>query len=70
MGEYVEIGGVDTWYDEAGQGDPLVLLHGWMCTNETWGGQTPVFSERFRVLAPRAAWPRSHGGRRWAADLR
>lgn len=58
MGEYAEIGGVDTWYDEAGQGDPLVLLHGGMCTNETWGGQTPAFSARFRVLAPER---RGHG---------
>ena len=58
MGEYAEIGGLDTWYDESGQGDPLVLLHGGMCTNETWGGQTRSFSERFRVLAPER---RGHG---------
>jgi pimeloyl-ACP methyl ester carboxylesterase len=58
VGEYVEIGGVDTWYDEAGRGEPLVLLHGGMCTNETWGGQTPAFAERFRTLAPER---RGHG---------
>jgi pimeloyl-ACP methyl ester carboxylesterase len=29
-----------------------------MCTNETWGGQTSAFSERFRVLAPER---RGHG---------
>jgi pimeloyl-ACP methyl ester carboxylesterase len=58
VGEYVEIGGVDTWYDEAGQGEPLVLLHGGMCTNETWGAQIPAFSERFRTLAPER---RGHG---------
>ena len=31
MGEYVDIGGVNTWYDEAGSGEPLVLLHGGVC---------------------------------------
>lgn len=58
MGEYVDIGGVDTWYDEHGGGDPLVLLHGGQCTNETWSAQTPVFAERFRVLSPER---RAHG---------
>jgi pimeloyl-ACP methyl ester carboxylesterase len=58
MGEYVDIGGVETWYDEEGRGDPLVLLHGGLCTNETWGAQTAAFAERFHVLAPER---RAHG---------
>jgi pimeloyl-ACP methyl ester carboxylesterase len=58
MGEYVDIAGVKTWYDEAGSGDPLVLLHGGLCTNETWGHQLPAFAGRFRVLAPER---RAHG---------
>ncbi|MCU1428774.1 MAG: putative hydrolase or acyltransferase [Actinomycetia bacterium] len=58
MGEYVDIGGVNTWYDEEGSGEPLVLLHGGLCTNETWAAQTPVFAERFRVVAPER---RAHG---------
>jgi pimeloyl-ACP methyl ester carboxylesterase len=58
MGTYVDIGGVNTWYDDHGRGDPLVLLHGGLCTNETWGAQTPAFAERFRVLAPER---RGHG---------
>ena len=28
MAEYVQLGAVRTWYDEHGDGDPLVLLHG------------------------------------------
>jgi hypothetical protein len=28
MGEYIDIDGVNTWYDEEGTGEPLVLLHG------------------------------------------
>src|SRR2546423_7166139 len=58
MGEYVTINGLKTWFDEDGTGDPLVLLHGGMCTNETWGAQTSAFAERFRVLAPER---RGHG---------
>lgn len=58
MGTYVEIGGLRTWYDEQGTGDPLVLLHGGLVTNETWGAQLPAFAQRFRVLAPER---RAHG---------
>jgi pimeloyl-ACP methyl ester carboxylesterase len=28
MATYVQLGAVKTWYDEHGEGDPLVLLHG------------------------------------------
>lgn len=58
MGEYVDIGGVNTWYDAEGSGEPLVLLHGGLCTNETWAAQTPEFAKRFRVVAPER---RGHG---------
>ena len=58
MGQYADIGGINTWYDEDGSGDPLVLLHGGMATNETWSAQLPAFAERFHVLAPER---RGHG---------
>ncbi len=58
MGEYVDIDGVNTWYDEVGGGDPLVLLHGGLCTNETWAAQIPALAESFRVIAPER---RGHG---------
>jgi pimeloyl-ACP methyl ester carboxylesterase len=58
MGEYVDIGGVSTYYDAEGSGEPLVLLHGGLCTNETWAAQIPAFAERFRVVAPER---RAHG---------
>jgi pimeloyl-ACP methyl ester carboxylesterase len=35
-----------------------VLLHGGLCTNETWGPQLPAFAERFHVFAPER---RGHG---------
>ena len=59
MDEYVQIGEVTTWYEQQGSGEPLVLLHGGMCTNEfSWAHQMPEFAARFRVLAPER---RGHG---------
>src|SRR6266511_2621666 len=58
MGTYIEIGGLKTWYDEDGSGEPLMLLHGGLSPNETWGPQMPEFGKQFRVLAPER---RGHG---------
>jgi pimeloyl-ACP methyl ester carboxylesterase len=58
MGEYVQIGGLRTWYEQEGSGEPLVLLHGGMATNESWASQMPEFAARFRVIAPER---RAHG---------
>lgn len=58
MGEYVELSGVRTWYEAEGDGDPLLLLHGGFCTNETWGGQRPDFAAKYRVYLPER---RGHG---------
>ena len=58
MGTYVQIGELKTWYDEAGTGEPLVLLHGGIVTNETWGPQLVELPEHFHVFAPER---RGHG---------
>lgn len=58
MAGYVEIGALNTWYDEQGEGEPLVLLHGGMCTNATWAAQMPAFGAHFRIIAPER---RGHG---------
>ena len=58
MGRYVEIGALKTWYDEQGEGEPLVLLHGGMSTNATWAAQIPELSAHFRIIAPER---RGHG---------
>ncbi|MFE0251380.1 alpha/beta fold hydrolase [Streptomyces sp. NPDC059010] len=60
MGEYVQLPGVRTWYDADGDGDadPLLLLHGGFCTNETWQAQRGDLAARYRVLLPER---RGHG---------
>jgi pimeloyl-ACP methyl ester carboxylesterase len=58
--QYVSANGIDIHYVEAGQGEPLVLLHqGMVSTNPLWAdspvayaGHMDAFAERFRVIAP------------------
>src|SRR5258706_7539292 len=57
---YVEANGINIWYAEAGQGVPLLLLHGGIVSNGPlwadsvygWGGQFGPVAEHFRVIAP------------------
>ena len=58
MGEYIELPGVKTWYELEGEGDPVLLLHGGFCTNETWGPQRAEFAADHRVFLPER---RAHG---------
>ncbi|VFQ44270.1 alpha/beta fold hydrolase [Desulfoluna butyratoxydans] len=37
---------------EAGDGPPLVLVHGWSCSGYFWKPMIPLFKEKYRVLAP------------------
>src|SRR4051794_18579544 len=57
-GSYVDAGGLHTYYEVHGAGDPLMLLHGGLCTAETLDGQVPAFAERYRVYVPER---RGHG---------
>jgi len=57
-GDYLEAGGIRTYYETAGVGEPLVLLHGGMCTAETFDGQTPALAGHYRVYVPER---RGHG---------
>lgn len=57
-GAYVDVGGVNTYYEAHGEGEPLLLMHGGLCTIETFFGQTPELAKRFRVILPER---RGHG---------
>ncbi|MFF7877593.1 alpha/beta fold hydrolase [Streptomyces californicus] len=58
MGEYADLPGVRTWYETEGAGDPLVLLHGGFCTNDTWGAQRADLAAAHRLFLPER---RAHG---------
>ena len=53
-GDYVDVDGVATYYEVSGPvtGEPVLLLHGGLCTAETWDAQTPALAERYRVYVP------------------
>ncbi len=58
MGEYVELPTGRTWFEAEGAGDPLLLLHGGFCTNDTWGAQRADLAAGHRVFLPER---RAHG---------
>jgi pimeloyl-ACP methyl ester carboxylesterase len=49
---YVTNKGVRTWYEVAGAGPPLLLLHCNPFDHRTWLYQMAAFSDRFRIIAP------------------
>lgn len=46
-----EVAGAGLYYEEQGQGIPLVLLHGLGESVEFWEYQIPVLSKKYRVIA-------------------
>lgn len=44
------LNGVDLFYEEAGKGQPLVLVHGSWADHTTWGTVMPELSKHFRVI--------------------
>jgi pimeloyl-ACP methyl ester carboxylesterase len=49
---YVDIGGLQVHVAEAGEGEPLFMLHGWPQHWWMWRKQIPFFAKRFHVVAP------------------
>lgn len=58
MADYVELGDVRAWYDVAGSGAPLVLLHGGHADARFFSHNIDPLAERFRVFTPER---RGHG---------
>jgi pimeloyl-ACP methyl ester carboxylesterase len=58
MAQYVQLGEVRTWYDEHGDGDPLVLLHGGLVDARWFEPNLAPLAERFHVYTPER---RGHG---------
>ncbi|HEX2174097.1 MAG TPA: alpha/beta fold hydrolase [Dehalococcoidia bacterium] len=49
---YAELPEVMLHYVTAGEGDPIVLLHGWPQTWYEWRRVIPALADRYRVIAP------------------
>ncbi|MCI0547321.1 MAG: alpha/beta hydrolase [Candidatus Rokubacteria bacterium] len=47
----IENGGVGIHYQEAGAGEPLVLIMGWGGDHTAWAFQVPAFAAAYRVIA-------------------
>ena len=58
MAQYVQLGAVRTWYDDHGDGPPLVLLHGGLVDARFFEPNIGVLAERFHVYTPER---RGHG---------
>jgi pimeloyl-ACP methyl ester carboxylesterase len=58
MAKYVQTGQVKTWYDEHGEGDPLVLLHGGLVDARFFEPNLGPLANRFHVYTPER---RGHG---------
>lgn len=68
-----KINGESLYYEVAGKGTPLVLIHGWSLNSRMWDTQVPTLSKRFRVIRyDRRGFGKSSGSEdvSWdAADL-
>jgi pimeloyl-ACP methyl ester carboxylesterase len=55
---YIQLGDVRTWYDEHGEGEPLVLVHPGGADARSWAPAVDALSVRFHVFTPER---RGHG---------
>jgi len=46
----VDVNGARLWYDEAGQGETVLLLHGGLGDSGLWEPVVPFLAERFRTI--------------------
>lgn len=57
-GQYVQVNGLNIYYEEYGKGQPLILLHGGTETSQMWQPFLASFVPDFRVITPDS---RAHG---------
>jgi pimeloyl-ACP methyl ester carboxylesterase len=44
------VNGIQIWYAEYGQGEPVILLHGGLANANYWGNQVPQLAKSYRVI--------------------
>jgi pimeloyl-ACP methyl ester carboxylesterase len=47
---YADLGGYRMFYEEIGEGEPLVFLHGFTLDRRSWYGQAEYFKKDYRVI--------------------
>lgn len=58
VGRFIDAGGVRTYFEEYGEGKPLVMLHGDGFNIENFRAQIPFLAAQFRLIIPER---RGHG---------
>ena len=58
MGAYVDVDGLRMYYEVAGEGEPVVLIHGTGGTGESWSAQLDLLADWYQVFMPDC---RGHG---------
>ena len=43
--------GAKIYYEDLGEGRPVLLVHGWMCSSKFWQKNAPELAKKFRVVA-------------------
>jgi pimeloyl-ACP methyl ester carboxylesterase len=57
-GRSVEVNGASLYYEEAGNGPPVILIHGGLGSSTQWESVVPELMQHFRVITPDS---RGHG---------
>lgn len=57
--ETLQVNGFEMYYEIVGEGDPLVLLHAFTQSGESWRTVTSAFAQDFQLIIPDL---RGHGG--------
>ncbi|MEM4574067.1 MAG: alpha/beta hydrolase [Candidatus Caldarchaeum sp.] len=52
LGSKVDVDGVDVFYIDRGDGEAVVLLHGWASSSFSWRFNWPVLAQHYRVVVP------------------
>lgn len=58
QGYYIQANGLNIYYEEQGQGRPLLLIHGGILTGASWKPYVAALAEHYRVITPDS---RGHG---------
>lgn len=66
MKSMAHVRGIEMAYEDAGQGAPLLLLHGFPFNRSMWRAQVEALSARYRVVAPDL---RGHGDTTVTSEL-